>query len=143
MNQKLLLVILAVSLIPAVMSFGRGITGMSISGSTAIAQPEAQQAHPFLSVLVLLYVLITIVVLAIATSYLITLYTKKPTHTSPHKHLSKSLENIKFAFKGIRFAKTSHFAKKHLSNMSDDRISQYIVGIVALVGLIAILIIVF
>ena len=75
MNQKLLLVILAVALIPAFMSIERGITGMVTSDPVAMAQPistpAVEQVHPFLSGIVLLYVLITIVVLAIATSYLI------------------------------------------------------------------------
>jgi hypothetical protein len=138
MNQKLLLVILAVSLIPAFMSFGRGITGMAISDTAAVAEPAAQ-SHPFLSGIVLIYVLITIVVLAIATSYLISIYSKKPSKISPHAHFSKSLENIKLAFKSsfksAKVTKSIHFAK-----ISDDKAAQYIVGVVALVGLVAILI---
>jgi uncharacterized BrkB/YihY/UPF0761 family membrane protein len=143
MNKNLYLAILAISLIPAFFAFGRGITGLAINDPTpiaqAVAQPALQQSHPFLSGVVLIYVLITIVVLAIATSYLITLYGRKPTNTSPHKHLSKSLGNIhtafKSPFKGIQFTKKLTFA-----NISDEKASQYIVGIVAIVGFIAILI---
>ena len=146
MNKKLLLIILAVSLIPAFMSFGRGITGMAISDVTTTAQPVAEQAvqqsHPFLSGLVLVYVIITIVVLAIATSYLITLYNTKPTNTTPHKHLSKSLSDIKTAFRQ-KHTDAKIVKKIQFANISDERASQLIVGIVAVVGFIAILIILF
>jgi len=150
MNQKLLLVILAVALIPAFFAFGRGITGMVVSDNAVAQQvaisapiaPVAQQTHPFLSGVVLLYVLITIVVLAIATSYLITLYGTKPAKITPHKHLSNSLQNIKFAFKSksIKSSDAKVVKKIQFAKISDERASQFIVGIVGLVGLVAILI---
>ena len=135
MNKNLVLVILAVALIPAFFSIGRGISGMAVSDTITVAQPVAQ-GH-FLSGLVLIYFVVSIVILSIVASYLIALHNgnHKPKivpKKAPVKHFAKMHAHVKSAFTGL---KGFQFAK-----IDDDKASQYIVAIVAIVGLIAILI---
>jgi hypothetical protein len=137
MNKNIVLVILAVALIPAFFNIGRGITGLAVNDTSAVA--SAPQGH-FLSGVVLIYFIASIVILSIVASYLIALHNGNhkpkvvPKKTSI-KHVASFHSHIKTAFAGIqgfRFAK-----------IDDDRASQYIVAIVAIVGLIAILIMLF
>jgi len=140
MNKNLILVILAISIIPALFSIGRGITGLAINDSnntvaeTIAAQPAIPQTPGhFLSGAVLIYFLVTIVLLSIAVSYLIALYHNNQKLTKvAKKNPVKHFEKIKSSFKGVSGFK---FAK-----ISEDKAAQYIVAVVAIVGLVAILI---
>lgn len=136
MNKNLLLVILAVSLIPALFSIGRGITGMAINdtNNTVVQTAAVQQTSGhFLSGAVLIYFIVSIVVLSIVASYLIALYhNNQKLQAVPKKNSAKHFEKMKSTITGVKGFK---FAK-----ISDDKASQYIVAVVAVVGLVAILI---
>jgi hypothetical protein len=137
MNKNLMLVIIAVSLIPAFFNIGRGITGLAVNDSAVqavAAQPAIARAPGhFLSGAVLIYFLVTIVLLSIAVSYLIALYHNNQKLTKvAKKNQVKHFEKMKSTFKGFNGIK---FAK-----ISDDKASQYVVAVVAIVGLVAILI---
>jgi len=135
MNKNLLLAILAVALIPALLSIGEGITGMAINDTNnTIAQPVARQASGhFLSGAILIYFIVSIVLLSIVISYLIALHnTNQKPKAVPKKTPVKHFEKMKSAWsnaKGFEFAK-----------IDDDKASKYIVAIVAVVGLVAIII---
>jgi hypothetical protein len=132
MNKNLVLVILTVSLIPAFFSIGKGISGLAIGDTTtASIQPVAQQTSGhFLSGAMLVYFIVSLVLLSIVVSYLLALYhSDKKLQTVPKKKPIKHLEKFKSVFSNIKFAKISY-----------DKASQYIVAVVAIVGLVAILI---
>jgi len=130
MNKNLVLLILAVSLVPSLFSIGRGISGLAIGDTTtASVQPIAQQGH-FLSGAMLIYFVISLVLLSIVVSYLVALYhSDKKLAVVPKKKSVKHMEKFKSVLSNIKFA-----------NINDDKASQYIVAVVAIVGLVAILI---
>jgi hypothetical protein len=132
MNKNLILAILVVSLIPAFFNIGRGISGLAIGDTTtASIQPIAEPSSGhFLSGAMLVYFIISLVVLSVVVSYLIALYhNDKKLPVVPKRNKAKHFEKTKSAFKGIKF-----------SEISDEKASQYIVAVVAIVGLVAILI---
>jgi hypothetical protein len=132
MNKNLVLLILAVSIIPALFSIGRGISGLAIGDTTtASIQPVAQETSGhFLSGVMLVYLVISVVILSIVVSYLIALYhSDKKLAVVPKKKPVKHMEKFKSIFSNIKFAK-----------IDEDKTGQYIVGVVAIVGLVAILI---
>jgi hypothetical protein len=135
---------MVVSLIPAFFSIGRGITGLAVNDATAVAQPVAKASH-FWSGALLIYFIATIILLSIVASYLIALHNANqklrpvPKKQSV-KHMAKMKSHIQAHFKkitSIRLADHLHF-----KNIDDDQAGRYIVMVVAIVGLIAILIMV-
>jgi hypothetical protein len=134
MNKYLFLAILAVSLIPAFFSIGRGITGMAV-GDTGGAASTA--GGHFFSGVALIYFVASVVVLAIVASYLIELSIQEKKLKIAKKQPVKHLENFRSAFRDIKFAKGMKF-----SDISEEKAELYIVGIVGIVAIIGILIMV-
>jgi hypothetical protein len=130
MNKNLLLAIIAVTLIPAFFNIGKGITGMAVNDTTT---QVAQSSGHFASGAILVYFIVSVVLLSIVISYLIALHNAgQKLRTAPKKGRVKHFEKMKSTWsnvKGFQFSK-----------IDDDKAAQYIVAIVAIVGLVAILI---
>jgi MFS family permease len=134
MNKNTLLAIMMISVIPAFFfSIGGGITGMAIADTNTSAQPPTQMAGHFWSGAILVYLIITIVLLAIVAAYLIELYnSNQKLKRLPKKQQVKHMEKMKTHFKKL--------ASIRFSNIDDEKSGKYIVMIVAIVALVAILI---